>query len=452
MVSRAFPGRTDSLDDAVHSTLVRLEIKTETTFLILLHLAVAIDALARLGAPCHRSDQIPDAAAAHEPFVTTRVIHKSAGNAKVTPQRIVHQSIDEQVVDVLVPQVVEETLEQVVVGPVRQPVEQFVEVARIIPQDVVQQRAVEKFEDAPEPQTLEEAAQAPQPHEEAGQVPRERPRETQLPVEQIVNVPRPQVREKVTGKPDVPIDESNMKTLKVEQIGADNVLVYQVQSREWEKSNGKRENVQREDPNIQEHTSKDIEVEAVAPATQDVVNARVTAQKPVHQRIVEQGVDAPVPQAVEEIQDRPTDGPVLHAAEQDDKVAKIIPQEHVQQRTVDDFEDEPVPQAIAEAAQVLQLQVQEEAVQRPVEQKDNEESSQELRVQVQEEAVQRPVEHMNNAPRPQADEIVTGVPKSPTQEDSGKVPKVEHKEVIQQVPHIWSDGVAQYDSRYTDVD
>ena len=69
-------------------------------------------------------------------------------------------------------------------------------------------------------------------------------------------------------------------------------------------------------------------------------------------RQVEQIVDVPVPQVVEEVV----------------QVDRIVPQERVQQRTVEQIVEVPVPQMVEEVVHVPQIQVQERIVQNIVEQ------------------------------------------------------------------------------------
>jgi len=80
-----------------------------------------------------------------------QVVEEVIEVAKVIPQERVQQRTVEQVVDVPVPQIVEEILEQVVDVPVPQVVEEVVEIAKVIPQERVQQRTVEQVVDVPVP-------------------------------------------------------------------------------------------------------------------------------------------------------------------------------------------------------------------------------------------------------------------------------------------------------------
>ena len=80
-------------------------------------------------------------------------------------QEQIPEKICEQIVDVHVPQVVEQTIEapkmaeQIPDVPVREMVEQLVEVPETVSRDGVQQRTVEQIVDAPVLQAVEELAE-----------------------------------------------------------------------------------------------------------------------------------------------------------------------------------------------------------------------------------------------------------------------------------------------------
>ena len=82
------------------------------------------------------------------------------------PQEQIPEKICEQIADVHMPQVVEQTIEvpkmaeQILDVPVPEMVEQLVEVPETVSQDRLQQRTVEEIVDAPVPQAEEELAEA----------------------------------------------------------------------------------------------------------------------------------------------------------------------------------------------------------------------------------------------------------------------------------------------------
>merc|ERR1712032_294706 len=140
-------------------------------------------------------------------------------------------------------------------------VEEVVQVAKIIPQERVQQRTVEQVVDVPVPQVVEEIVEqvvdvpVPQTVEEVVQVPQVQVQEkiVQRAVEQVVQVPLPQVVEKVIEVPKIQVQERIVKVPKVQQIITDTVVQNQVQTIEMEKPKIIQKTVQRKKPIIQEH-------------------------------------------------------------------------------------------------------------------------------------------------------------------------------------------------------
>ena len=94
-------------------------------------------------------------------------------------------------------------------------------------------------------------------------------------VEQVVQVPRPQVVEKVIEVPKIQVQERIVKVPKVQQIITDTVVQNQVQTIEMEKPKIIQKTVQRKKPIIQEHITQ------VTKVVEEVVPVQKVVQVPV---------------------------------------------------------------------------------------------------------------------------------------------------------------------------